>query len=312
MNYSYLLILHRCSTKATVEDHVAMSYGYCMVAVWTKRPTKIGRHRCACMHIISHCSSLLSRSPPNQTTSRCLKMKMTKGRYRNTSAMFLIAFLRLSSALLIYRAPHTTRRRSLSPFCAEPSREAFSNHHQLPVVFAIEDLNNYAHNQGLEITLTTLGPGFRSTARSLQNRTEILGYVEGFVRGNVLHLDKMEVFRKILKNVRKNDPNFKGGGTSLGVGLLMGYACVLHGQEAGCQVAEFLAIDDDDFLHKRLVRYYSAAGLKIVKYVGDDFRDIPDRLVWGGCGTLMRRDIDELLSFWSGLLNKSINRNIER
>ncbi|GKY97257.1 hypothetical protein MPSEU_000684100 [Mayamaea pseudoterrestris] len=175
-------------------------------------------------------------------------------------------------------------------------------------LFTKEQLHEFAHNQGLEITLTTFGPGFRSTARSLKNRTEILGYVEGFTRGNILHLDKMEVFRKIVKRERMNNLQFTGGGTSLGVGLLMGYLCVLHGREAGCKSAEFLAIDDDDFLHKRLVRYYSAAGMDVVKYVGDDFRDIPDRMVWGGCGTLMRKDIAALLAFWSSILARSVER----
>ena len=73
-------------------------------------------------------------------------------------------------------------------------------------------------------------------------------------------------------------------------------------KEKGCQVAEFLAIDDEPFQHKRLVRYYRRVGFQVIKYVGEDFKDIPDRLVWGGCGTLMREDVDILLSKWSGLL----------
>jgi hypothetical protein len=171
-----------------------------------------------------------------------------------------------------------------------------------------DELIDFARNQGLDITLTTLGPGFRSTARSLLNNTHILGYVEGFARGNILHLDKMEVFQKAVKSERLNNPQFKGGGTSFGVGLLMGYLCVLHGRDKGCRSAEFLAINDDDYLHKRLVRYYSAAGMDVIKYVGDDVLSIPDRLVWGGCGTLMRKDVDGLLAYWSGILSKSVER----
>ena len=67
-------------------------------------------------------------------------------------------------------------------------------------------------------------------------------------------------------------------------------------------MAEFLAIDDEEFQHKRLVRYYRRVGFRVVKYVGDDFQDIPARLVWGGCGTLMEENIDVLIQKWSALL----------
>lgn len=171
-----------------------------------------------------------------------------------------------------------------------------------------ELLVQYAASQGVELSLTTLGPAFRGIARSTTNRTQILSYVEGIIRlppqTNVLHLDKMEVFRPVVQRVRKDNPNFCGGGNPLGVGLLVAYLCVLHGTEQGCTTAEFLAINDADLQHKRLVKLYRLAGFDYVKYVGDGWKDVPDRLVWGGCGTLLRKDIPTLLQFWSGLLDK--------
>ena len=81
------------------------------------------------------------------------------------------------------------------------------------------------------------------------------------------------------------------------------------GIENGCTEAEFLAIDDEDFQHKRLVRFYKNSGFKIIKYVGEDFQSIPDRMVWGGCGTLMRGNIkDDLLPLWSSLFIKATER----
>ena len=120
-------------------------------------------------------------------------------------------------------------------------------------------------------------------ARSTTSSSDIFGYVEGFIRpvpSNYLHVDKMEVFQKVVDKVRKDDdsPLFTGGGgTPLGVGLLVGYDCLLYGLENNCGIAEFLAIDDEEYQHKRLVRLYKLAGFKFVKYVGDDFGDIPDR-----------------------------------
>lgn len=91
----------------------------------------------------------------------------------------------------------------------------------------------FASEQGVEISLSTLGPGYRAVARAKHNSTLILGYVEGFLRpsGKVLHLDKMEVFRKIVLRARAENPDkFKQGGTVFGVGLLMGYVCLLYGK----------------------------------------------------------------------------------
>ena len=66
-----------------------------------------------------------------------------------------------------------------------------------------------------------------------------------------------------------------------------------------------MAIDDAPDQHRRLVNYYAKAGFAIIKYVGDGMGDIPDRLVWGGCGTLMRKGVHDLLTDWTGLLEKT-------
>ena len=175
----------------------------------------------------------------------------------------------------------------------------------------------YALQQGVVVRLTTLGPGYRAVARCRHDPSLILGYVEGFVRPTaagptkmLLHLDQMQVFRPVVQRARRENPQqFRGGGTVLGVGLLMGYLCLLHGQEQGCHVAEFLAIDDQELQHKRLVRFYKHAGFALVKYVGDGFMDIPDRMVWGGCGTLLRQDIPVLLESWTRLMEKSLEKD---
>lgn len=174
-------------------------------------------------------------------------------------------------------------------------------------VWTLGQLEEFALKEGVELSKTTLGPGFRTVARSTSNSSAILGYGEGFIRpsGDLLHLDKMEVFKKMVDKIKAENPDFRGGGTTFGVGLLFGYQMLLHGKEAGCTDAEFLAIDDEDFQHRRLVRYYKRSGFEIIKYVGDDFQDIPARMVWGGCGTLMRAKIDDLLPKWTQILQKS-------
>jgi hypothetical protein len=185
----------------------------------------------------------------------------------------------------------------------------------IPCWMTREQLEEYTRNQGVVMGLSTLGPGFRAVARAAHNTTLILGYVEGFVRpsGKTVHFDTMQVFRPILQRCRRENAAFTGGGTNLGVGLWLGYLCLLHavdnskttGTNNNNMTAEFLAIHDADAQHARLVRYYTSAGFTVIKYVGDDWRDIPDRLVWGGCGTLLRQDVSVLLTKWTRLLSKS-------
>ena len=190
----------------------------------------------------------------------------------------------------------------LSPLLAVETSSSSST------VWTKDALEKFADQEGIVLSLSTLGPGYRAVARAKHNTTQILGYVEGFVRPGktLLHLDKMEVFRPNVKRARSENPEvFRDGGTILGVGLLLGYLCLLHGRDEGCQTAEFLAIDDEDYQHKRLVRYYKSAGFDEIKYVGEGLGDVPDRLVWGGCGTLLRKDISFLLQKWSGLMQTS-------
>mmetsp|Transcript_20908 Transcript_20908/g.49277 ORF Transcript_20908/g.49277 Transcript_20908/m.49277 type:complete len:324 (-) Transcript_20908:145-1116(-) len=181
-------------------------------------------------------------------------------------------------------------------------------------LWTLQELEEFAAGDeiGVVISFTTLGPGYRAVARAKHDESIILGYVEGFLRPTqpeLLHLDKMEVFQPVVERVQRAKPgSLNFGGISIGLGLLMGYRCLLHATTEEVlkgrkprTVAEFLAIDDEEFQHKRLVRYYRYAGFKIVKYVGEDFGDIPDRMVWGGCGTLMKQDIPVLMGKWSNL-----------
>ena len=169
-------------------------------------------------------------------------------------------------------------------------------------ILTIEEITTFATNNGITLSFKTAGPGYRGVATTKDDQENILGYIEGFIRpgGKILHGDKMEIFKSALNEARRE--GFKGGGTFLGPGLLIAFVCLLHGKESGCENVEFLAIDDAEFQHKRLVRYYKTAGFEEVRYVGEELKDIPDRLVWGGCGTLMTEKIDKVLLKWTRII----------
>ena len=176
----------------------------------------------------------------------------------------------------------------------------------IPLLWTENDVDQFANDRGLVISFSTLGPGYRAVARAKHDESMILGYVEGFIRpaGKILHLDKMQVFQPMAQCVKRQIPNsLDFGGVILVLVLTYSWdipgTCLMYGKENGCQMAEFLAIDDESFQHKRLVRYYKRVGFRVVKYVGDGITDIPDRLVWGGCGTLMEAEIDVLMRKWA-------------
>mmetsp|Transcript_8096 Transcript_8096/g.14895 ORF Transcript_8096/g.14895 Transcript_8096/m.14895 type:complete len:254 (-) Transcript_8096:1337-2098(-) len=236
-------------------------------------------------------------------------------------ATLILAFLAVSAALptsAAFSPPRfTTSKPSPSsshlhrrPIGSVPSSSsslsstASSNSEDTTKIASIEEITSFASSNGVELKFTTSGPGYRGVAVEKNDPENILGYIEGFIRpaGKILHADKMEIFKPALNSARREETGFSGGGTFLGPGLLIAFVCFLHGKENGCEMVEFLAIDDAEFQHKRLIRYYKTAGFEEVRYVGEELKDIPDRLVWGGCGTLMTNELDGVLQKWTRII----------
>ena len=66
-------------------------------------------------------------------------------------------------------------------------------------------------------------------------------------------------------------------------------------EETPCRRARLLAIHDDEAKHSSLVRYFRYKGFKTVREVGASPFDLPLRMVWGGAGTLMHAECEEVL-----------------
>jgi hypothetical protein len=105
----------------------------------------------------------------------------------------------------------------------------------------------------------------------------LLGEMKGWAwpRAEGLHLDTLRV---------------QGVG-STAVGPLIWAATFAWALEATpCRTAQLLAIHDEERQHRRLVRYFRRLGFEPVRAVGAGPLDLPQRLVWGGGGLLMRGD----------------------
>ena len=215
-----------------------------------------------------------------------------------------LASVRTSAAFSSPRTSTTNRRLHQQLGMSSTSDDATAT------IADIEEITTFASNNGVDLQFTTSGPGYRGVALAKNDPENILGYIEGFIRpgGKILHADKMEIFKSATNDARREEGSFSGGGTFLGPGLLIAFVCLLHGKESGCETTEFLAIDDAEFQHKRLIRYYKTAGFDEVRYVGEELKDIPDRLVWGGVGTLMREDIGKILIKWTKIIRGAKKR----
>ncbi|KAK6945979.1 hypothetical protein RJ641_013523 [Dillenia turbinata] len=156
----------------------------------------------------------------------------------------------------------------------------------------MSDILTSSKAQNLSLELQTLGPFFRIRATSLKTQRE-LGRAEGIIRvwleGKVLHLDSIRLTRETLGMEK----------SIFGIGLYIGAVAIRYGCDSGCKKAELLAINDSDLYHSKLVKFYTRIGFKSVHEVtGSSFRDLAHRLVWGGIGTRMDADIEELLVKW--------------
>ncbi|XP_072983120.1 uncharacterized protein [Typha latifolia] len=158
------------------------------------------------------------------------------------------------------------------------------------------EIMDSSRSQGIRIRLRTVGPFFQVLAEPSgepSSPVPELGKAEGVIRpwlgGKVLHLDSIRMSRATLGMDR----------SIFGLGLFLGAVAVRHGFDSGCVRAELLAINDSPLYHSKLVRFYTRMGFRVVHEVeGGSMGDLAHMLVWGGRGTKMEADVEELLFKW--------------
>ena len=189
-----------------------------------------------------------------------------------------------------------------------------------------EELERIAKRKGLRLTTTRVGPFFKITARKIDamgrfegeeavredDDMSVIATHDGFIAPfpfNILHLDTMRVYNSRI-NSQCTEEERKMLKSTFGVSILLGCESLRLGRDAGCTKAELLSIDDGNEYAPKLVKYYERIGFKIIRKVGDgSSTDLPDMLVWGGKGTRMNGDVNELLEKWSNVLRKATDKN---
>jgi len=171
---------------------------------------------------------------------------------------------------------------------------------------SLDQVKEAAQKNGILLQLRSAAvPGltwFRVVAER-ERDGQILGVVVGWQVPftSLLHLDSLRI-----------KPQKEQGGESksmLGIGLYLGVATFTWAVNNNFSRGELLAIDDDFYTHKRLVKYYERYGFKVERYVGNNgLQDLPDLLVWGGAGTLMSGDMNALHIRWSKAILKQLKK----
>lgn len=174
-----------------------------------------------------------------------------------------------------------------------------------------DEVSAIATRNGFALELTAPLGAFKATLRDRGGR--LLGESYGLAQPNgILHWDSIQV--RQFSDYYARRAALRRGGASAGasreegtpppnklLGLptaLLAAAVLAWARESAPfspHTAQILAINDSEAQHRRLVRFYRICGLKAKREVGDDLRSIPDRLAYGGCGTIMEVAVDVAL-----------------
>ena len=159
-------------------------------------------------------------------------------------------------------------------------------------VLTVEDVKNAAVERGLELKDDSKGPVL--TMDVLRD-----GKLTAYINGAVLPKERLHIEAYKAKS--------KEGGTLLDVspGMLIFMAALAFGASRGCKEVYGLAIKDDPKQHQRLLRYLKRFGGVEVKKVGMKLADIPDRLLYGGVGMIVKGDLISMLRRSKGMLERT-------
>jgi hypothetical protein len=168
-----------------------------------------------------------------------------------------------------------------------------------------------AAQRGLVLRDATAGPLVRFDAAWAASGAAAGAISGAALPGGRLHIESYRAVRRGRRGGGGSggggDDEAEGGGALLHLspGMLLFAAAIAAGAQKGCRSVYGLAIDDAPEQHARLVRYLQRFGGVPVRRVGDAFRDIPDRVLYGGKGTIIRGDIPRMLARAADMIQRT-------
>ena len=152
-------------------------------------------------------------------------------------------------------------------------------------LFTCAEIQDAARRIGMEISLSTLGPFYRTVIRlatkdEADPKGKIIGFTSGTITAPLLRQDTMKIYgvntgnQLSRKEAQKNTRGWTSP-TTFGLSLLLGAYGGRYAYDQGCTKAELLAINDNERQHTILQRHYQRLGLKPVREVTEDLSCIP-------------------------------------
>lgn len=149
----------------------------------------------------------------------------------------------------------------------------------------LQTISQYAEKRNFKFIDKSLGPVINLKLTEASSDTN-LGYLTGALLPNRLHIESYKAAPR------------QANGSLLAVspGMLLFIAALAHASQNGIPNVYGLAIDDAPDQHRRLVRYLVRFGGEKVMRVTDQLKCVPARVFYGGFGTVIRGDVEQMLS----------------
>jgi hypothetical protein len=205
----------------------------------------------------------------------------------------------VATAFALIAIPHDTRRRPrIQPRCCTPLSHVTAKPNVTApsaAALTLREVVSAAATRGVVLEDASTGPLMQLRARDAVTGANA-GVISGvLLPGGRLHIESYKAARR----------DGKGGLLRLSPGMLLFIAAVAYGGQRGCTGVYGLAIDDAPDQHRRLVRYLKRFGGIEVRKVGETWKDIPDRLLYGGRGTIIRGDVESMRQRSSNMIRRT-------
>lgn len=200
-----------------------------------------------------------------------------------------VAFTLHSTPLLTtthhHRVARCTKRTNVIA-CAKSSPKT-----RRPPLPTMNDVINVAEGQGYRIERYAAGPVCKL---DLWIEKELYAYITAIVLPTGwLHIESY-----------KAEPKSDGGLLSVTPGMLVFMFALAFGANRGCKEVYGLAIRDSNRQHAKLKRYLKRFGGVEVRKVTKSIHCLPDQMLYGGLGMIIKGDINSMLRRTQAMLSR--------
>lgn len=160
---------------------------------------------------------------------------------------------------------------------------------------SVSTISAAAARRGYRIEDESMGPLLKLNIYRTSGESYAGSISGAILPNNRLHIESYKATRR--------DP--KGGLIAVSPGMIVFIAALAFGYQKGARNVYGLAINDAPDQYRRLVRYLKKFGGEEVQKVTGSLSHVPARMFYGGLGTVIRGDVEEMLVRGIGMLERT-------